>query len=51
MNLINFDTWDIYEGSSEGSGRSEKIWLASPQTGLVGVFKYDELSSQVRHFV
>ena len=29
IQIMNFDSWNIYEGASEGSGRSEKIWLKS----------------------
>ena len=35
----DFSDWTIYDGASEGSGRSEKIWLISP-TGEYGLFKY-----------
>ena len=26
----DFSDWNIYDGASEGSGRSEKVWLISP---------------------
>lgn len=29
-----------YEGASEGSGRSEKLWLMNPDTGQIGLFKF-----------
>lgn len=35
----DFNDWSIYDGASEGSGRSEKVWLISP-TGECGLFKY-----------
>ena len=27
INIIDFSNWKEYDGASEGSGRSEKIWL------------------------
>lgn len=42
MDLIefkDFSDWLPYDGASEGSGRSEKIWLIS-NTGEIGLFKY-----------
>lgn len=44
MDLKDFDSWNIYEGSSEGSGRSEKIWLSS-LTDEIGVFKYPKANT------
>lgn len=35
----DFSEWHEYEGASEGSGRSEKIWLEDDD-GNVGLFKY-----------
>ena len=35
----DFSDWNIYDGASEGSGRSEKVWLISP-SGEYGLFKY-----------
>jgi len=35
----DFSDWNIYDGASEGSGRSEKVWLISPD-GVYGLFKY-----------
>ena len=29
LKLIDFSKWNVYDGASEGSGRSEKIWLKS----------------------
>lgn len=40
IKILDFSCWDIYEGASEGSGRSEKIWLESKQTNRTGLFKY-----------
>lgn len=38
--MKDFSFWEEYEGTSEGSGRSEKIWLINPDTGQTGLFKY-----------
>lgn len=35
----DFSDWHEYDGASEGSGRSEKIWLESAN-GEIGLFKY-----------
>jgi len=31
--MTEFSNWKLYEGASEGSGRSEKVWLQNPITG------------------
>lgn len=46
MEIINFDSWNVYEGSAEGSGRSEKIWLKSPE-GKIGLFKFPKIDPAV----
>ena len=28
--LLDYSEWKEYDGFSEGSGRSEKVWLVSP---------------------
>ena len=38
--MKDFSFWKEYEGTSEGSGRSEKIWLQNPDTGQTGLFKF-----------
>lgn len=38
--MLDFSNWDVYEGASEGSGRSEKEWLQDPSTGQIGLFKF-----------
>ena len=38
--MKDFSFWTEYEGASEGSGRSEKIWLMNPDTEQVGLFKF-----------
>ena len=43
--VINFDSWKVYDGASEGSGRSEKVWLIS-ETGEIGLFKYPKFDDK-----
>jgi hypothetical protein len=38
--MKDFSYWCEYEGASEGSGRSEKIWLINPDNGQTGLFKF-----------
>lgn len=38
--LLDYSHWDIYDGFSEGSGRSEKVWLINKETKEIGLFKY-----------
>ena len=38
--MKDFSFWVEYEGASEGSGRSEKVWLQNPDTGRIGLFKF-----------
>ena len=33
--MKDFSFWEEYEGTPEGSGRSEKIWLINPDTGQI----------------
>ena len=42
VNIIDFSNWKEYEGASEGSGRSEKIWLKSDE-GNIGLFKFPKI--------
>ena len=39
---IDFSAWKVYDGASEGSGRSEKVWLISDD-GRIGLFKYPKI--------
>lgn len=39
---IDYSTWNLYDGFSEGSGRSEKNWLQSEE-GTIGLFKYPKI--------
>lgn len=47
--LIDFSNWIEYEGASEGSGRSEKIWLINPNTKKVGLFKFTKTIETKEH--
>lgn len=38
--MKDFSFWEEYEGTAEGSGRSEKIWLINPDTNQTGLFKF-----------
>lgn len=50
-NMIkDFSSWEEYEGASEGSGRSEKIWLVSPTNGDIGMFKFNKSEYTTEHF-
>ena len=42
IDVHEFDGWEKYEGLSEGSGRSEKIWLQSPNE-RIGLFKFPKV--------
>ena len=43
LDLIDFSCWNVYDGASEGSGRSEKIWLKS-ENGSMGLFKFPKIN-------
>ena len=42
IDIIDFSNWKEYDGASEGSGRSEKVWLQSDD-GQIGVFKFPKI--------
>lgn len=44
--VIDFSDWQVYDGASEGSGRSEKEWLISSD-GTIGLFKYPKIDPSV----
>ena len=44
--IKNFDAWHEYDGFSEGSGRSEKVWLISDDK-TIGLFKYPKIDPVV----
>ena len=47
--MKDFSFWEEYEGTPEGSGRSEKIWLFNPDTGQNGLFKFKKDISTTDH--
>lgn len=40
--VYDYSEWELYDGFSEGSGRSEKLWLQS-ETGEIGLFKFPKI--------
>lgn len=48
--VVDFSTWEPYEGLSEGSGRSEKSWLIAPD-GKIGLFKYPKTGSDTSEHI
>lgn len=47
--MKDFSFWEEYEGTPEGSGRSEKLWLINPDTNQTGLFKFKKDSSTTDH--
>lgn len=47
--IKDFSSWKEYEGASEGSGRSEKIWLVNPANGDIGLFKFPKTEHTTEH--
>ncbi len=47
--MKDFSFWKEYEGTSEGSGRGEKIWLQNPDTGQTGLFKFKKDAGTTDH--
>ncbi|WP_156203399.1 HipA domain-containing protein [Candidatus Syntrophocurvum alkaliphilum] len=47
--IKDFSSWMEYEGASEGSGRSEKIWLVDPNNSEVGLFKFRKSEYTTEH--
>ena len=47
--MKDFSFWMEYEGASEGSGRSEKLWLMNPDTGQIGLFKFKKDTATTDH--
>ncbi len=47
--IKDFSSWKEYEGASEGSGRSEKIWLVNPVNGDIGLFKFPKTEYTTEH--
>ena len=47
--VVDYSHWDIYDGASEGSGRSEKVWLTNRQTKEIGLFKFTKSDKTNEH--
>ena len=47
--LVEYSHWDIYEAASEGSGRSDKVWLINPNTKEIGLFKFTKTDKTTEH--
>lgn len=47
--LEEYSHWQIYEGASEGSGRSDKVWLTNPDTKEIGLFKFTKTDKTTEH--
>jgi HipA-like protein len=47
--IKDFSSWIEYEGASEGSGRSEKIWLKNPKNNIIGLFKFPKSEFTTEH--
>jgi len=47
--IRDFSSWKEYEGASEGSGSSEKIWLVNPINGDIGLFKFPKTDQTTEH--
>lgn len=47
--IKDFSSWLEYEGASEGSGRSEKIWLKNPSNDDIGLFKFPKSEYTTEH--
>ena len=48
ITVKDYSGWNIYDGASEGSGRSEKIWLMSDDTDI-GLFKFPKIDPTTSH--
>lgn len=49
INVIDYSSWSVYEGASEGSGRSAKVWLINEQTKEIGLFKFTKSEKTTEH--
>jgi hypothetical protein len=47
--LIDYNSWNLYEGFVEGSGRSEKLWLINEKTKEIGLFKFIKSNKTFEH--
>lgn len=50
MYMKDFSSWKVYDGASEGSGRSEKIWLQNSDSDEIGLFKYSKTEITTDNF-
>jgi hypothetical protein len=48
--MKDFSSWIVYNGASEGSGRSEKVWLQNPDSEEIGLFKYAKTKKTTDNF-
>ena len=49
MEIYSSEKWIPWDGSSEGSGRSEKKWIYNRDTGEIGLFKFPKSSETKEH--
>lgn len=47
--MKDFSNWKEYDGTSEGSGRSEKIWLIDEYSNQIGLFKFKKDEGTTDH--
>lgn len=47
--IKDFSFWLEYQGASEGSGRSEKLWLVNPENKAIGLFKFTKSDYTTEH--
>ena len=47
--IKDFSSWLEYQGASEGSGRSEKLWLVNPENKAIGLFKFTKSDYTTEH--
>lgn len=47
--MKDFSHWRVYDGASEGSGRSEKIWLIEEDSQQIGLFKFKKDEGTTDH--
>ncbi|MGG7153583.1 HipA domain-containing protein, partial [Clostridium neonatale] len=47
--IVDYTNWQEYEGASEGSGRSDKVWLINKITNEIGLFKFTKSHETTEH--
>lgn len=50
VRFIDFSNWHEYDGIKEGSGRSRKVWLESPSSEQIGLFKFRKDTYTTDHY-